>query len=494
MLPSAAITSGIDPLLEWFNTNTAIGIQEGFFLGPFVDIHINDLGNHFGHLVPCKRGPQDLANGSLMMGIATETDLIELFAFLVNAQHANVSNVVVATGIHAAGDVEVDGAEVVQVIQIIKATLDSLSNGNRFGVGQGAEIAARAADDVGQGVQVGSGKAQRYEALPEFEQLILANIGQNHILLVCRAGLTKAELVCQVGNLLKLIIGHVTRRGPGFFQGQGDTGIAGLLVLADVVSQPLVEFAVLKSLLTQQGSGVLQCLVVRLGEIALEFADRFRGQPSRGVFDVCPFSFDFLGETFRGQCLYQNLDACLELVVAPAVTVIDPQDRLQVSQKVEFRQEFPNDWPHHGRAAQAATDVYAEAQLTLIIPDQLQADVVHLNGRPVCLLGGIYRHLEFAGQESKLRVEGRPLPDNLAVRARVGDFVGLNTGELVCGGVTDAVTAGLVGMHFHFGQFGQDIRNVFQVWPVQLDVGTGCKMRITLIVITGDAGQAADLV
>ena len=47
-----------------------------------------------------------------------------------------MADVVVATGVHAAGDVQVQVADIVQVVQIIEGALQGFGNRNGFGVGQ----------------------------------------------------------------------------------------------------------------------------------------------------------------------------------------------------------------------------------------------------------------------------------------------------------------------------------------------------------------------
>src|SRR5258708_30057706 len=44
------------------------------------------------------------------------------------------------SGVHASGNVEIDFADVVQVIEIVEALLDGLGHRDRFGVGERAEI------------------------------------------------------------------------------------------------------------------------------------------------------------------------------------------------------------------------------------------------------------------------------------------------------------------------------------------------------------------
>src|SRR5690606_9906381 len=145
IVPSAAITSGIYPLLERIQTDPAIAVQKGFLFRPVFHVNIDQLGDDLWHFLTSEGRPQNLADGGVVVRRSTQADLIELFAFLVDTQNTDVAHVMVATGVHAARNVEVDGAKVVQEVQVIKTTLDCFGHRNRLGVGQGAEIAARAA-------------------------------------------------------------------------------------------------------------------------------------------------------------------------------------------------------------------------------------------------------------------------------------------------------------------------------------------------------------
>lgn len=102
--------------------------------------------------------------------------MVEFFAFLVHAQDADVADVVVTTGVHATGDVQVQLADVEQVVQVVETALDRFGNRDRLGVGQGAEIAARAADDVGQQADVRRGETAFAQLAPQGEQLALFNV------------------------------------------------------------------------------------------------------------------------------------------------------------------------------------------------------------------------------------------------------------------------------------------------------------------------------
>ena len=105
---------------------------------------------------------------------------------LVDAEDADVADVVVAAGVHAARDVQVQLADVVQVVEVVEAALDRLGDRDRLGVGERAEVAARAADDVGEEPHVGRGEAGLAGAPPQGEQVALAHVGEDQVLLVRR--------------------------------------------------------------------------------------------------------------------------------------------------------------------------------------------------------------------------------------------------------------------------------------------------------------------
>src|SRR5690606_1229278 len=83
---------------------------------------------------------------------------VELLAFLVDAQYADVAHVVVTAGVHAAGDVDCDVADVTQALEIIEAALNGFSHGNGLGIGQRAVVTAGATDDVVEQASIGRGQ------------------------------------------------------------------------------------------------------------------------------------------------------------------------------------------------------------------------------------------------------------------------------------------------------------------------------------------------
>ena len=155
------------------------------------------------------------------------------------------------------------GAKVAHVNSISEAM-------NALRSGQGAEVAAGAADDVVKRAHGRIGHAQRLELLPQGFDFVDRNVGEHQVLLVGGPDFPEAELIRQVGDVLKLGVTDITGRDAGFFQGQGDNGVARTFMGIDVVGHPLVEFPVLETLLGQQLGGIRQGFVSRLREVAAD--------------------------------------------------------------------------------------------------------------------------------------------------------------------------------------------------------------------------------
>ena len=118
---------------------------------------------------------------------------------------------------------------------------------------------------------------------------------------------------------------------------------------------------------------------------------------------------------------------------------------------------------------------------------------MYLNGCAVGTGNRIYGNFKFTRQEGEFRVEGRPLTDDFAVRARINGFFCNHPGVFVGGGVADTVTAGLHGVHLHFGQIGQNLRALLQFWPVKLNVLACGEVGIAFVVFACNTSQRAHL-
>ncbi len=107
--------------------------------------------------------------------------------------------------------------------------------------------------------------------------------------------------------------------------------------------------------------------------------------------------------------MHQDLDARLELVVAPALHIVDAQDRLDIAEQIALGQEFAHLAADERRPAEAAADIDGEADLARIVAHDLEADVMRLDHRAV-VRRAVDRDLELARQEREFRMERRPLP------------------------------------------------------------------------------------
>ena len=206
----------------------------------------------------------------------------------------------------------------------------------------------------------------------------------------------------------------------------------------------------------------------------------------------CHSSSTCAREVVGADLVHQDLDARLVLVVAPAVQIVDAQDGLQVAQQVGLGQVVADQLGDDRRAALAAADVDGEAEAAVGEPLQLQADVVHLDGGAV-VLGRGHRDLELARQEAELRVQRRPLADDLGVGARIGDLVGGGAGEVIGGDVADAVAGGLDGVHLDAGELVQDVGDVDELRPVELQVLARGEVAVAAVVGARDVGELAHL-
>ena len=67
-------------------------------------------------------------------------------------------------------------------------------------------------------------------------------------------------------------------------------------------------------------------------------------------------------------------------------------------------------------------------------------------------------------------MEGRPLAQDLAPHERVDDLVGGHAGEVIRGDIAERVARGLDRVHLHRGELFQDVGNLLELRPVQLEV------------------------
>ena len=90
---------------------------------------------------------------------AAERDLVEFLAFPLDAEDADVAGMVMAAGVDAAGDLDLQRADLLLPAGVGEALGDALGDRDRAGVGERAIVEAGAGDDVGDEAGIGGGEA-----------------------------------------------------------------------------------------------------------------------------------------------------------------------------------------------------------------------------------------------------------------------------------------------------------------------------------------------
>src|SRR5690242_10127883 len=98
----------IDALLERLEADALHGVDESLVVVAVRDVRIDEPLHDVRHLVRGKRGADDLAERGGVALRAADGDLVPLRAVLVDAEDADVADVVLSARIHAARHVEVD--------------------------------------------------------------------------------------------------------------------------------------------------------------------------------------------------------------------------------------------------------------------------------------------------------------------------------------------------------------------------------------------------
>src|SRR5258705_1039957 len=143
-----ALTS-IEAFLERLRADTAIGVKETLAAVPKVLIGVDDVLDRIHDPFAIKAWSENLAERGVLRARTAQQDLVILHAFAVDAQNADMADMVMAAGIDAARDLDLQFAQIVLAFEIGKALGNLRRDRNRAGIGQVAIIQARAGDDVG---------------------------------------------------------------------------------------------------------------------------------------------------------------------------------------------------------------------------------------------------------------------------------------------------------------------------------------------------------
>src|SRR5258705_6934160 len=110
----------IDAILEGVEPDAPDRVDEPLVLVPVLDVDVDELHDHLGHLGRRERWSDHLAERRVVTLRAAKRDLVPLLAVLVDAEDADVADVMVAAGVHATGHVELEIPEVVQVVHVVE--------------------------------------------------------------------------------------------------------------------------------------------------------------------------------------------------------------------------------------------------------------------------------------------------------------------------------------------------------------------------------------
>src|SRR5690349_5862313 len=162
-----ALTSRIDTLPERLDTN-ALDRVEKDLVRPCaqLEISLDNVLDHVRHLGIGHGRADQRAKYGILVRLAADGHLIELLAVLLDAEEADVADVMVAAGIDAARDVDVQPPEALRKIEIAKPARQFLRHRNRACIGKAAIVETRARDDVGDEPDIWRCKPERIERAP----------------------------------------------------------------------------------------------------------------------------------------------------------------------------------------------------------------------------------------------------------------------------------------------------------------------------------------
>src|SRR5262245_35319384 len=182
------LTSGINTLPERLYAGAFHGIDEQFVRPPAqLNIGRGDILDHIGDLRVRHRRANQRPQLGVFVGLAAERDLIKLLAILLDAENADMADMVMAAGIDAAGNVDVQAAEIAREIEVLEPPRDFLRDRDRSRIGETAIIEARTGDDVGDQADIRDGEPERVERAVKLRPVALRDMRQNEVLLMTDA-------------------------------------------------------------------------------------------------------------------------------------------------------------------------------------------------------------------------------------------------------------------------------------------------------------------
>src|SRR5215468_2727259 len=173
------LMSGIDPLLEGLDAETLDGFEEGLVRAlPQFEVGGYDFLHHIGDLRVRDGRPEQRAKFRPLVGTAAKSDLVELLVVLLDSQNADMADVMVAAGVDAARNVDVQPAKVAGKIEIAEPTGQLLGDRYGAGIGKAAVIEPGAGDDVGDETDIRGRDGDGIEGTPQLGKIALRHMGE----------------------------------------------------------------------------------------------------------------------------------------------------------------------------------------------------------------------------------------------------------------------------------------------------------------------------
>src|SRR6478736_5581069 len=137
------LTSGIDALLERLDAGAFHHLRESL-LRTLAQLEVggDDVLDDIGDLGVAHRRTDQGAEPGVLVGAPADRDLIELLVVLLDAENADVADMMMAAGVDAAGDVDVQPAEIARHVEVAEAAGDLLRDRDRARIGEAAVVEA----------------------------------------------------------------------------------------------------------------------------------------------------------------------------------------------------------------------------------------------------------------------------------------------------------------------------------------------------------------
>src|SRR5690349_2414653 len=317
------LRSGIEGLLERLRSKPAIGVEEGLAVMAQADISLDDGVDRIGHFVTGKTRPENGADRGALARGAAERDLVELLALLIESQDSDVADMMMAAGVDAAGDVDLERPDLMLPVEIGEAPGDRLRDRNGARRRERAVVEAGAGNDVAGKPEIGGGETVGREHLPDGEDVVALDMRQDEVLVMAHPHLVEAVATGQIGNDPHLLGSGIAGDAARRLERDVDDAVAVDAMGGEIGTAPSGKGCVVELRLLEGARYLRQGLEGRRCEIGRDPVELAAVDLDARMDDAGELALHLLAEALLAELHDQDLDARLELVVAPAVEIVD---------------------------------------------------------------------------------------------------------------------------------------------------------------------------